>query len=78
MGGTYGLKAANAETAEAIARPVLDRIRRSGAEAVVTSCGMCRTQLARGTGLPVVHPMEVLADALVPAERAGEPASEQA
>ncbi|MFO8012835.1 MAG: FAD-linked oxidase C-terminal domain-containing protein [Phycisphaerae bacterium] len=70
MGGTYGLKAANAETSEAIARPVMDRIRDSGAEAVVTSCGMCRTQLAHGTGLPVVHPMEVLADALAPASHA--------
>jgi len=64
MGGTYGLKAANAETSEAIAGPVMDRIRGSGAEAVVTSCGMCRTQLAHGTGLPVVHPIEVLADGL--------------
>jgi len=67
MGGTYGLKARNAAVSEAIARPVLDRIRDAGAEAVVTSCGMCRTQLAHGTGLPVVHPMEVLAGALAPA-----------
>jgi len=67
MGGTYGLKARHAATAEAIAQPVVDRIRDAGAEAVVTSCGMCRTQLAHGTGLPVVHPMEVLADALAPA-----------
>jgi len=78
MGGTYGLKARHAETSEAIARPVLERIGGSGAEALVTSCGMCRTQLAAGTGLPVLHPMEVLADALAPAERAGGPASEQA
>jgi FAD/FMN-containing dehydrogenase/Fe-S oxidoreductase len=78
MGGTYGLKARHAETAGAIARPVMDRILDSGAEAVVTSCGMCRTQLAHGTGLPVVHPMEVLADALAPAKRAGEPTAEQA
>jgi len=67
MGGTYGLKARNAETSKAIAQPVFDRIRASGAEAVVTSCGMCRTQLAHGTGLPVVHPMEVLADLFTPA-----------
>jgi len=67
MGGTYGLKAKYAETSEAIAQPVMERIRDSGAEAVVTSCGMCRTQLAHNTGLPVLHPMEVLADALVSA-----------
>ena len=78
MGGTYGLKAQNAPVSEAIAQPVLDRIRASGAEAVVTSCGMCRTQLAHGTGLPVVHPMEVLADALAGTERAGEAAVRRA
>ncbi|MGB2975585.1 MAG: anaerobic glycerol-3-phosphate dehydrogenase subunit C [Phycisphaerae bacterium] len=66
MGGTFGVKAKNAALSEAIARPVFDRILASGAEAIVTSCGMCRTQLAHGTGLPVYHPMELLADACVP------------
>lgn len=67
MGGTYGLKSKNASISGEIAQPVFDTIRGSGAEAVVTSCGMCRTQLAHGTGLPVYHPMELLADALAPA-----------
>jgi FAD/FMN-containing dehydrogenase/Fe-S oxidoreductase len=66
MGGTYGLKARHADTSSAIARETMDRIRASGAEAVVTSCGMCRTQLAAGTGLPVYHPMELLAEAIAP------------
>jgi len=64
MGGTYGLKSKNAETSARIAKEALDRIKASGAEAVVTSCGMCRTQLAAGTGLPVYHPMQLLAEAL--------------
>ena len=64
MGGTYGLKTRHAEVSDAIARETFDRIRVSGAEAVVTSCGMCRTQLAAGTGLPVYHPMEILAEAI--------------
>ena len=67
MGGTYGLKAKNFATSRAITDPVAQRILASGAEAVVTSCGMCRTQLAGATGLPVYHPMEVLAHALAPA-----------
>jgi len=67
MGGTYGLKVKNAETSSAIARETMDRLTASGAEAVVTSCGMCRTQIAQGTGLPVYHPMELLAEALAPA-----------
>ena len=64
MGGTYGLKASSAAVSEAIAKETFDRILASGAEGVVTSCGMCRTQLAQGTGLPVYHPMEILADVL--------------
>ena len=64
MGGTYGLKSANAETSALIAKEAFDRIKASGAEAVVTSCGMCRTQLAAGTGLPVYHPIQLLAEAL--------------
>ncbi len=64
MGGTFGLKVKNATLAEAIAEPVFEKIKASGAEAVVTSCGMCRTQLAHGTGLPVYHPMELLAAGL--------------
>jgi Fe-S oxidoreductase len=42
----------------------MEKILSSGAEAIVTSCGMCRTQLAHGTGLPVYHPMELAAAAL--------------
>jgi glycerol-3-phosphate dehydrogenase subunit C len=66
MGGTYGLKAKHAPVSSAIARETIERIKASGAEAVVTSCGMCRTQLAAGTGLPVYHPMELLAETLSP------------
>ena len=70
MGGTYGLKTRHAEVSDAIAKETFDRIRVAGAEAVVTSCGMCRTQLAAGTGLPVYHPMELLAAALTPGDGA--------
>ncbi|MGB2797748.1 MAG: anaerobic glycerol-3-phosphate dehydrogenase subunit C, partial [Phycisphaerae bacterium] len=71
MGGTFGVKAKNADLSEAIAEAVVERIRASGAEAVVTSCGMCRTQLAHGTSLAVYHPMELLAAAMSAATRAG-------
>jgi glycerol-3-phosphate dehydrogenase subunit C len=66
MGGTYGIKAVHAEMSKAIAQETLERLRGSGAEIIVTSCGMCRTQLAAATGLKVLHPMEILADALRP------------
>jgi len=73
MGGTYGLKAKSAPISREIAQPVFDRILDAGAEAVVTSCGMCRTQLAHGTGLPVYHPMELLAEALAPTSPVAQP-----
>jgi glycerol-3-phosphate dehydrogenase subunit C len=67
MGGTFGLKAANAPLSARIAQETFDRILAARPEAIITSCGMCRTQLQKGTGLPVHHPMELLADALAPA-----------
>jgi len=70
MGGTFGLKARHAAVSRAMARPVFEGILASGASGIVTSCGMCRTQLAHGTGLPVYHPMELLAEGL--GEKTGE------
>jgi glycerol-3-phosphate dehydrogenase subunit C len=64
MGGTFGLKERHGDLSRAIAEPVLRKVRQARAEAIVTSCGMCRTQLAHGTGLPVYHPMELLAASL--------------
>ena len=77
MGGTFGLKTANRPISREIAREAFDRILAARPDAVVTSCGMCRTQLAAGTGLPVLHPLELLAASLAPspaAARARQPA----
>ena len=65
MGGTFGIKSANTATSDAIARETVDHILAAKPEAIVTSCGMCRTQLEKQTGLPVYHPMELLAEAFV-------------
>jgi glycerol-3-phosphate dehydrogenase subunit C len=65
MGGTFGIKSANAEMSQAIAKETVDRILAAKPEVLVTSCGMCRTQLEKQTGLPVYHPMELLAEAFV-------------
>jgi len=68
MGGTFGLKAAHRDLSRAIAQETFDRIMAAKPDAVVTPCGMCRTQLAAGTGLPAYSPAELLAAALTPPE----------
>ena len=71
--GTYGFKKEKYTTSEAIAGKLFQDVSASGASGVVTECGMCSLQLAKGTGLPVYHPLEILQAALRPL-KAGEEA----
>ena len=64
MGGTFGLKQKNLELSNQIAAGLFRRLREARIEAVVTPCGMCKTQIEGGTGLRVYHPMELLAEVL--------------
>lgn len=62
MGGTFGMKDRNHAISLKIAEDVFARLKAAGVEAVVTPCGMCKTQIETGTGLTVYHPMQVLAE----------------
>jgi glycerol-3-phosphate dehydrogenase subunit C len=74
MAGSHGAEAGHAPLAEAIAIPLYERIRRASPGAVVTPCGSCKLQDEAHLGLPVHHPLEVLARALgVLGEETGEP-----
>ncbi|NIA22268.1 MAG: anaerobic glycerol-3-phosphate dehydrogenase subunit C [Anaerolineaceae bacterium] len=64
MGGTFGMKDRNLETSMKIAEDFFRRLKSARIEAVVTPCGMCKTQIEGGTGLRVYHPMELLAEIL--------------
>ncbi|MGQ4660301.1 heterodisulfide reductase-related iron-sulfur binding cluster [Lysobacter sp. F6437] len=57
-------------------QPLLDQLAASGAAALLSANIGCRLHLAGGTDLPVRHPLEFLADALVPAPPAHRPAVE--
>ena len=64
MGGTFGLKQKNLSISNQIAADFLQRLRDARIDAVVTPCGMCKTQIAGATALRVYHPMELLAEVL--------------
>ncbi len=64
LSGSYGAEARHAGISDAIAAPLMDRIRKARPDLVVTPCGSCRAQDQSKLGLPVVHPLVLLAAAL--------------
>lgn len=62
MGGTTGMMAENRKLSGSIAGELLDALEKSGATAVVSSCGSCR--IALGTVLKDMHPITLIALAL--------------
>ncbi len=65
MGGTFGLKSGplGYELAQAVGEPLFDAFQRSDVEAIVTESSVCAIQLAEGTGLRVLHPLEIVSEA---------------
>lgn len=63
LAGTFGLKKENYDLSMQIGEHLFEEIRKSGVDRVVTSCGSCAIQIAQGTGLNVVHPLTLLAEA---------------
>ena len=64
IAGTFGFKKENYDYSQAIGGKLFDSIRASAAEAVITDCETCKWQIEMGTGLPVLNPVSVLAQAL--------------
>lgn len=65
LAGSHGAEGRHAGVAEAVASRLYRRIQGAGPEAVVTPCGSCKVQdEAHLPGLPVLHPLELLARAL--------------
>ncbi|GAV25369.1 sn-glycerol-3-phosphate dehydrogenase subunit C [Carboxydothermus islandicus] len=62
LSGSYGLKAEKEPITEAIGQNLKKAIDRHAPEALVTECGMCGVQLNNVSGLPVYHPLELLAE----------------
>ncbi len=64
IAGTYGYKKEKFEIAQAVGEPLFDFVKRSGAPLAVCDSETCRWQITHGTGLPAIHPVELLAASL--------------
>ena len=76
IAGTFGMKTCHFDQSMRMGRPLFDSIGRTGVGIVATGCGTCKIQIEQGTGLPVVHPLKLVRDALsaLPAAGARDPA----
>lgn len=62
MGGTFGLKKGllGYELSQAVGEPLFAAFEDSDVEAIVTESSVCKIHLDEGTGLEVLHPLELL------------------
>ena len=63
IAGTYGYKVEKYPIAMQVGAPLFDFIRDSGAHLAVCDSETCRWQITHATGIPAVHPVELLAAA---------------
>ena len=64
IAGTYGFKAENYPTSQAIGAPLFAQIENSGADLVITDCETCKWQIEMSTSKRCEHPITLLAQAL--------------
>jgi glycerol-3-phosphate dehydrogenase subunit C len=65
LGGTFGFKKEKYEISQEIGKDLREAIERLEPEIVVTDCEGCRMQIRHLTGLRVLHPIQILRDALL-------------
>ncbi len=65
MGGTFGFKKEKYEISQEIGKDFVEAIDRLKPEIVLSDCEGCRMQIRHLTGLKVLHPVQVLRDALI-------------
>jgi len=64
MGGTFGFKKEKYEISQEIGKDLAEAIDRLKPEIIVSDCEGCRMQIRHLTGLKVLHPVQILRDAL--------------
>jgi len=67
--GTYGTKVEKYQIAMDVGRTLFDQVAETGPEFVVCDSETCRWHIAKSTGLPVYHPVQVLDHAYELADR---------
>lgn len=63
IGGTYGYKEEKAAISQAVGRPLFDFVQAANGPIAVCDSETCRWHIAAATGVPFVHPIELLAAA---------------
>ncbi len=64
MGGTFGFKKGKYEISQEIGKDLKKAIDRLKPDLILTDCEGCRLQIRHLTGLKVLHPVQILRDAL--------------
>jgi len=64
LGGTFGFKKEKYEISQEIGKDLAEAIDRLKPEIVLSDCEGCRMQIRHLTGLKVLHPVQILRDAL--------------
>jgi glycerol-3-phosphate dehydrogenase subunit C len=63
IAGTYGFKAEKYDISMAVGETLFDFVRQSGAPLAVCDSETCRWQITHASGIPAIHPVELLAAA---------------
>jgi glycerol-3-phosphate dehydrogenase subunit C len=66
LGGTFGFKKEKYEISQEIGKDLSEAVDRLKPEIVLTDCEGCRMQIRHLTGLQVMHPVQILRDAMTP------------
>lgn len=64
IAGTFGFKKEYYEFSRDIGSKLFGKIRDSGADFVITDCETCKWQIEMSTGITVINPVSILADAI--------------
>ena len=65
IAGTYGFKTENYQTSQSIGEPLFAAIEASECDIVATDCETCKWQIEMSTSKRVLHPIEILAQAIL-------------
>ena len=76
IAGTYGMKKEKYGIGMAVGAPLFDKVRSSGAAEAACDSETCRWQIERASGVRTRHPVEILLDAYVAADDAGQAAAD--
>jgi glycerol-3-phosphate dehydrogenase subunit C len=64
IAGTYAYKTEKYQIGMDVGRPLFEFVAREGAPVVACDSETCRWQITHGTGVPAIHPVEIVAAAL--------------